>query len=94
MTIGKRDPLERSILKSLEKTGHATPAEMAAMLPEAGESDVKAINAVLAKRQLIEPVPGSQNGEMRLTRAGLDLAQNTTDEVDHTGAGGGGSAFE
>ena len=88
------DKLERSVLKSLQKSKRANNSQVAAMLPAAGTSEVDAASRALADQRLVEPVPGATDGSMRLTAQGERLAQSVPDEIDHAGSGGGDSKFE
>ena len=54
--------LERSVLKSLQKSKLATAAEVAAMLPAAGTSEVDSASDALVRNHLVERVPGQHVG--------------------------------
>lgn len=92
MTAQKLGSVERSMLKALARNKQATTAEVAAMLPNAGKTEVDEARSALLKNHLVEPVPGSAAGAMRLTAEGATLAAATPDD-EPAGSGGGDSSF-
>lgn len=85
------DNVERTMLRALQHNDRASLSEVAAMLPEEGKAKLEAARAKLEKQKLVEPVPGSSTGQMRLTAQGAEIA-NDLGPADTVGGSGGGSS--
>jgi hypothetical protein len=81
------------MLRALQHNDRASLKEVAAMLPEEGETRLEAARAKLEQQKLVEPVPGSTTGQMQLTAQGAELANDLGPADTITGSGGGDSKF-
>ncbi len=86
------DHIETKLLKALSRNDRASTRELASMLPETDESAIVAARQKLEQSHLVEPVPGSTTGQLRLTAAGAETAIELPDD-DSSGSGGGRQHF-
>lgn len=84
--------VEEKLLKALQHNDRATLTEIAVMVPSDSKDQLAAAKANLEKAKLVEPVPGSTTGQLRLTAKGAEEANDLPDD-DSSGSGGGGNKF-